>query len=422
MLLQSTVLFDKPQCEIASLIEGYITKALSVHIVTGFASPAGIAAIAKPLAANPGKLKGLVVGAATYPAFKALDNLHSDGVPLDRLYVHLGHTIMTGGRKNPFARFHPMMHSKIYYMELPDGRDCAFIGSHNATAFALTGLNGEASVMLEGPHESPEFAKIREHITEAQRQAVPYRPNMKAAYAWWVREFIDGMRAEIKIPVDAVAMRTILLFAKAPIGNLPLVEDHLYFEIPQGIEHINSLKADVHLFLFETLPADPMSALAAALTADAIYTCSILGAENRQGNREVVAQWLIDAEPYPVLRPVPGGVFRPATGLGLQQVRAEVASCEVERFEYLFDSEKAEWDPILSQNIESDSVSASGTDCAEVLKEAWGGRDHCRDWSLVIGLAPRLEAAKTKDEEALKLVAPESGSFILVSPKRRSTS
>ncbi len=35
----------------------------------------------------------------------------------------------------------------IYYMELPGGDACAFIGSHNVTAFALTGLNGEAAVL-----------------------------------------------------------------------------------------------------------------------------------------------------------------------------------------------------------------------------------------------------------------------------------
>ena len=57
-----------------------------------------------------------------------------------------------------------MLHSKIYYMEMPNDQACAFIGSHNLTSFALRGLNGEASVLLEGPRERPEFASVREHV------------------------------------------------------------------------------------------------------------------------------------------------------------------------------------------------------------------------------------------------------------------
>lgn len=34
-------------------------------------------------------------------------------------------------------------------------QSCAFIGSNNMTSFALTGLNGEAAVMLEGQRVPP---------------------------------------------------------------------------------------------------------------------------------------------------------------------------------------------------------------------------------------------------------------------------
>jgi HKD family nuclease len=419
MSLYSTVLFNKPQSEIASLIADRIHKASTVKIITGFATPGGIAAIADPIANNPAKLKALVVGAATFRAFEALDDLVADGVPIASLHVHLGHTAMTGGRKNPFARFHPMMHSKIYYMELENAGACAFIGSHNITAFALTGLNGEASVMLEGPRDSPEFGKIREHITEAQQQATPYKPSMKEAYAWWTREFIDGMKAEVKIPVDSVSVRTILLFATAPTGQRPNVGDQLYFEIPEGIERIDSLKTEVHLFLFEILPADPWNALKSALTADAIYTCKTLGAENRQGNREVVAQWRIASTPTPVLTAVSGGVLRPTTANGMQQVRAEVVKCDVKNFQYLFEHAKAEWDPIFSDGARIDKVSAAGTSNPKVLNEAWGGQSSERDWRLVVDLIPRLELTNNEEEEALKLVSPDSGSFTLISLRRR---
>ena len=173
--LNSTILFDLPQRAIKSLIVDRISNSTETSIVTGFATPGGLAAISTPIKARPQILKTLVVGAATYSGFAALDDLLAAGVPPDRLHVHLGHTAETGGKKNPFARYHPMLHSKVYYMELPDSTACAFVGSHNLTTFAIAGLNGEAAVMLEGPLDSPEFDKVRAHINAAQNQAVSIR-------------------------------------------------------------------------------------------------------------------------------------------------------------------------------------------------------------------------------------------------------
>ena len=116
--------------------------------------------------AGKGRVKGGEIGIE-------LDALLADGVSPDRLYVHLGHTNETGGRKNPFARYHPMLHSKVYYMELPNGDACAFIGSHNMTAFALTGFNGEAAVLLEGPQASAEFNEVRQHMCGVETHVEP---------------------------------------------------------------------------------------------------------------------------------------------------------------------------------------------------------------------------------------------------------
>jgi hypothetical protein len=189
-----TFLFDFPQKEIASLIEDRIARSSVTKIVSGFLTPGGMATITAPIKARPACLGSLIVGAATYPGFQALDELIAAGVSTDRLHVHLGHTAETGGRKNPFARYHPMMHSKVYYMELPNAQACAFIGSHNVTSFALSGLNSEAAVMLEGAVDSSEFERVRRHIEATKNQAVNYSPGMKDAYAWWTREFIDGLR------------------------------------------------------------------------------------------------------------------------------------------------------------------------------------------------------------------------------------
>jgi hypothetical protein len=415
MSLTPTVLFQLPQEEIASLLVDRIAGSSSTSIVTGFATPGGLAAIAPPIRARPLCLRTLIVGAATYPGFEVLDELLIAGVPPDRLHVHLGHTRETGGKKNPFARYHPMLHSKVYYMELPDSRACAFIGSHNVTSFALIGLNGEAAILLEGPADSPEFGKIRDHIETARNQAVRYSSDMKEAYAWWTREFIDGLKAEIRLPQDWTTVRTILLFAIAANGDRPKRGDQLYFEIPAGIEQIESLKTEVHLFLFDTLPTDPWEALRRAPSAIAKYTCTTLGVENRQGNREVVADWRIDGTRRPILMRVISERFRPSTPSGMQQVRAEVGTATVVSFEYSFEREKAAWDPEFSH--EQVHPSREGINEAASLKVGEGEK-RTRAWTLVKGLVPRLGSTKEKDEMALRLAAPDSGSFILVSLRR----
>lgn len=435
-----TVLFDLPQREIASLITDRMTRASDSSIVTGFATPGGLASIFAPIRNRPQSLRTLVVGAATYPGFETLDELLAAGVPPDRLHVHLGHTAATGGRKNPFARFHPMLHSKVYYMEHTDGSASAFIGSHNVTAFALGGLNGEAAVLLEGERESPEFEKVRQHIATARSQAVRYSSGMKEGYAWWTREFIEGMKAEMKLPQDWTTVRTILLFASAARGDRPKTGDNLYFEIPAGIEQIESLKTQTHLFLFDTLPATPWQALDLARSANAQFTCITLGAENKQGNKELVAEWRIDLSPRPVLKRVPGATHRPSPPAGMQQVRAEIEAPSVEPFEYLFEREGMAWDPEFasdgdllvgtkrdalptkaSRHSESPSTDLIFRDKEELLflEETRGNSRQIQSWKRVNGLVRRMGSPREKDEDALRRASPESGSFILVSLRRR---
>ena len=240
---------------------------------------------------------------------------------------------------------------------------------------------------------------------------------MKEAYAWWMREFVDGLRAEVRLPQDWMTVRTILLFASAAKGDRPKTGDQLYFEIPAGIEQIESLKTETHLFLFDTLPSDPRQALNRALSADAKYTCTTLGAENKQGNLEVVADWRIDGKPSPVLTRVQGETFRPSTPAGMQQVRAEVNAPNVDPFEYLFEQEKLQWDPEFSND--KLSLPLAETKDLVVLEEARGGYRTISNWKLVKGLVPRAGSGRVRDEAALRLAAPESGSFILVSLRRR---
>lgn len=412
----TTVLFDTPQCEIALLLRSKLAASVATQIVTGFATPDGFAAIEEPVRMRPSILQTLVVGAATYKGFECLDDLLALGVSRDALFVHLGHTRPTGGKKNPFARFHPMLHSKIYYMELPGGEACAFIGSHNMTSFALNGKNGEASVLLEGPTSDEAFVSIRAHIAEARRQAVAYDPSMKDGYAFWTREFIDGLRAEMGIPQDWQSIRTILLFAATENDRLPKVGDEFYFELPEGIA-IDSLKTETHLFLFQSLPTNPRAALHGAFSSGVRrYKCKTRGAEDNQGNLEVVAQWRLEEKPRSVFSGVPGGVFRPTPPPDMEQVRAQILEPEVEEFDYRFEREFVKWEPELSsKDVIALVPDAHDQQIVQSLRPEKADRS---SWQLVTGLHAR-DVAVEKDRAALMRANPESGSFSMVSLSRR---
>ncbi|PWT83146.1 MAG: hypothetical protein C5B58_07005 [Acidobacteria bacterium] len=415
--MTTSVLFDTPQREISSRINAKLSECVSANIITGFLTPSGIKSIVGPIRTRPNLLAGFVVGAATYPGFQALDELVALGIPLDRIRVHLGHTRESGTRKHPIVRHHPMLHSKVYYMELPDSQACAFIGSHNVTSFALTGLNGEAGVVLEGARDNDEFERIRQHVTIATNQAVPYSPEMKEAFAWWTQEFLEGLTTEIAIPRDWATVRTILIFAAATNEDRPKTGEHLYFEIPAGIEQIQTLKTEVHLFLFAALPSDPWEALQRAPTADAKYTGTVLGAENMGANRELKVNWRIEPTPQPTLLKVPAGILRPSPASGMQQVHAQVESISVKPYEYLFERARTSWWPTFSDREEL--FPEGETDEAFPIRDVRWQRPSDAGWKLVMHLEKGEGPPQEKDQLALELAKPESGSFILVSLRRR---
>ncbi len=414
--MTTTVLFDHPQREIASLIRARLSTCESASIVTGFLTPSGVGALVAPIRTRPTILSDLIVGSSTYPGFEALDQLVEWGVSIGRLRVHLGFTRESGARKNPFIRHHPMLHSKVYYMDMPDDQACAFVGSNNLTCFALQGLNGEASILLEGPKELPQFDAIRAHIQTARDQAVPYSSSMKEAYASWTGEFLDGLKAEIDIPEDWTSVRTILILAALAPDGRPATGQQLYFELPAGIA-IDSLKTEAHLFLFDNLPNDPWRALQLAGEAKARYTCKVLGAENRQGNLEVRAHWRIDPQPTSALRQVSTGVFRPTTPSDMQQVRAEIVAPTVKTYDYLFEREKKRWWPIYSVREAIFLKEVAGEPFP--IRDVRWQKDSGEAWKLVTGLTQSQGPAEEKDAEALALAKPESGSFVLVSLRRR---
>ncbi|MCG7363902.1 hypothetical protein MHZ93_21835 [Roseomonas sp. ACRSG] len=401
----------------AQLISARIAASISTRIVSGFATPGGLAAIETPIRSSPSKLQTLVVGAATYPAFQVFDDLLAARVAPSSLWVNLGHTSPTNGRRHPFARYHPMLHSKVYYMEMADGTACAFIGSHNMTSFAMSGLNGEAAVMLEGPADAIQFEEVRRHIDAVQHEAVRYDPALKEGYAWWSKQYFEGLDAEINLPRDWKTIRTILIFATRPQQHPISVGDEIYFEMPEGIQ-VESLRTEVHLFIFDHLPSTPWDALARLGSARQRFTGMTRGADNAQGNIEVRVKWRIDQAPQPVLQYVASGRHRPNTPPDMQQVSAKITASTVPPLDYAFEREKSGWEPILSPQMRLRPMLEAPN--AVALVEARGGERAEGDWRLITGLEPKTGSAVEIDQAALRLARPDSGAFVLVSLRRRS--
>lgn len=416
--LHLTVLFGRPQSEIASLLTRRISIAVKIEIVTGFATVEGIKVFESTLKENPRKLENLVIGAGTYKAYEALDQLIGIGVPNQNLFVHLGHARLTGlDAAHRFYRYHPMLHSKIFYLENNDKTACAFVGSHNMTGFALMGLNGEASIMIEGDIDHPELKKIRDHIEDAKNQSVVYQSGMKEAYAWWANEAMEGLVQKTNdFPKDSEKKQTILLFCQHEDGYLK-TDDILYFELPEAIGRIQSLRAEIHLFIFDMLPSSPFEALSNLRSAKKTFWCKVEGLENNKGGKELAVDWYIQDQFRPVLKKA-SNPFRPTPSPDMQQIRVKLLNKVYANFEYLFGPQAKKWLPILNQEekvLYAESFSHEVDKLALIPTET-------RNWFLVKNLEPEDASKYIEDSPyhlALKSMEPDSGKFILFSTARR---
>jgi hypothetical protein len=416
MAVQVQMLFDKPQHEIKSLLQARLDRCHAVSLVSGFVTVEGIEAIAPPIRANPTKLNHIVVGAGTYRAYEAFDGLISSGVPLDRFFVHLGHSRATkSGATHRFYRYHPMLHSKVYLLDMGNDNACAFVGSHNLTGFALLGLNGEAGILIEGSSNASEIIAIRNHIGESVAQSIPYSPGMKEAYSWWSMQFIDGLRAKFNDqPREDEGKNTIVILAVQVAGGLPKANDVIYFEIPEALGKIKSFQAEVHIYLFPKQPQTPFEGLARLDDAVGSLWCQVLGLEDEQGGIELLADWYLDSRTNPELKPAPKP-FKPNTPPGMQQVRVKVWNQVFDRFEYLFESKKTTWEPIFD---EKKAIRPPPQE-RELLRSLKLVPPEDTEWFLVRGFSRGEPTGGEAYNEALRASAPESGAFILFSLRRR---
>jgi hypothetical protein len=416
MSLNAQFIYDTPQREIASILAGCYQQCTSASLIAGFMTVEGINAVLPPIAANPTKLASLVVGAGTWRAFDAFDRLLGLGVPPDRLRVHLGHTRKTGANAAyGFYRYHPMLHSKVYLFELPDGNATVFVGSHNLTGFALCGLNGEAGVLLSGPSASTEFAEVRAHLGMAVSEAIQYDPALRDAYAWWATQFMEGLAAKFNDqPRDGEAKNTIIILAENKDGQTPAKDDVIYFELPKAIGKVQSLKAEVHVYVFSALPASPSQALDQRAQAVSCW-CRAIGVEDDRGGKELLASWYIDAVGKPVLRRAPSP-FRPTPPRDMQQVRVLAYHKVQGDFDYLFETGRRAYEPILDEGAKVE-LSPEFAEQFQALKMV--PPEHL-PWSRVVGLRHQEEPDDDPYKVALRKLTPGEGAFILISKRRRS--
>ena len=450
MALKTTVLFDKPQKEIAAILNDKIWACERVSIVTGFITVEGVKVLLPAICSEPKKLKALVVGAGTYRGFDALDELLNHGVSNNCLYIHLGHTRLTAsGARHSFYRYHPMLHSKVFLFEMANDEAVAFVGSHNITGFALLGLNGEASVMLEGKITDPEIQKIKHHIYISQGQSIQYLPSKKDAYAWWTKQFLDGLLAKVKndIPKDFESAKTIV-FLGVKSENISLKEgDVIYFEIPRVLKQIRALEADVHVYILQSVPSSPQSALSSIKYERKGFVCKVSGVEVECGGVELQADWYIPDRYSPTLSPTPKP-FRPDPTPNMQQVRVTVKNEIRASYEYLFDTGKGVWEPEIDSSEESEdniSYAANQSSLYEIedlltkddnfwnhnfvqISSNYKGLidnlnlvpPESKKWFRVYDLHP--EDSRTVERSELRDWSPESNSFILISLRRRKRS
>lgn len=390
---------SSPQHAIASILRDCLLRCRSASIVAGFMTPDGIEALRATVPEAAQKIAQLVIGAGTYKALQAIDVMRAAGLADASVKIHLGHSRPSGGRKHPFVRYHPMLHSKVYLFDMADGTSTAFVGSHNVTGFALRGLNGEAGVLLEGPSADGAFEEIRQHISHCFAQATPYDPTMKDAYAWWTREYFDGLQAEANdAPRDGEGKRTIIVLAAVASGSAPARGDRIYFEIPAALTEIRSLDAEVHLHLFDVLPASPNEALSSISSANHSLACRLEAIDANARSAEMNADWFVDNARPPQLKRT-ARPFRPKPAAGMQQVRARIEGDQTLRFDYLFEAGRSEWFPEFSEELrESETESL---------------------WYAVSTLSDDAGGELLERSLALRETSPESGSFVLYSRRRR---
>ena len=172
---------------------------------------------------------------------------------------------------------------------------------------------------------------------------------MKDAYASWAKDLFDGMAIEAKDGLgEGEARLTVIILAGLQGCSIPTTRQTIYFEILEALGQLQSLNTDVHLYLFDPLPASPTLALRQLDRAKAQFACTTSATLKRHVASEIEAQWHIDNRMVPILKRAPSP-FRPPRHAGMQQVCVDIADPLTGRFDYRFDPGRVNWVPELDK-------------------------------------------------------------------------
>lgn len=420
MTTSTELLFDVPNRSIASEIKKEIADCSEFYFVIGFATEGGLAMIENEIKGNPMKLKTIVIGAGTLRAYEALDELTKIGVPMDRLMVDLGYSRKSFS-KHPFIQFHPMLHSKIYYFKKTDGTSTLLVGSHNLTVHALGGQNGEATIRVKGDTSDTIFKDIESYILNCQMQATQYDPSMKTAYAWWARQYFEGLRWKILYATgekDIEFKRTILIFsAQEPLGRMPGLGDIIYLEVPEAFRVLESLGDQVHLYLTSQIPNTPLEAIANVNILRNAFALEVTGTNIEQVERGR-ADWVIRDITKPILEPAPYP-FDLTPRSSFVQVFVKIKGPLKDRYEYKFN-----YGNHYAPLFDGENEIALGDEEALMLKQLNLIPPEDKPWQKVTDLIP-VDGFENKTpyiRNMLKLMLPESGNFVTYSNARKKIS
>ena len=101
----------------------------------------------------------------------------------------------------------------------------------------------------------------------------------------------------------------------------------------------------------------------------------------------------------------------------MQQVRVKVWNQVFARFEYLFESKRATWEPLFSE--EPAATLRPPPEQRQFLRSLELIPPEDNDWFLVRGFHQGEQTGTVAYKEALRESAPEAGTFILFSLRRR---
>jgi hypothetical protein len=134
-----------------------------------------------------------------------------------------------------------------------------------------------------------------------------------------------------------------------------------------------------------------------------------------RGGVELRADWFIDNRMNPELKAAPNP-FRPRPSSGMQQVRVQVHGSVFGQFDYLFDTGRTNWSPIFDR----EAALIAPSDEREMLASLKLVPPEDGEWYRVRGFERGAASGSDPYRMALQDSSPESGSFILMSLRRRN--